>query len=80
MPRRAAKKPREPVVLPVDDDAYIRLGTVLAVYPVGENTWHEGVRAGRYPHPVKLSERIVGWRVGDIRALLESRAGGSRTA
>lgn len=44
------------------------------VYPVSKSTWWAGVRAGRYPQPVKLGERITAWRVEDIRALIEDPA------
>ena len=44
---------------------------VPALIPVCRSTWWAGVRAGRYPKPVKLGERITAWRVEDIRALIE---------
>lgn len=47
---------------------------VPAVIPVSRSTWWAGVKAGRYPRPVKLGPRITAWRVEDIRALIE-RAG-----
>jgi predicted DNA-binding transcriptional regulator AlpA len=43
----------------------------VGVYPVSKSTWWAGVRAGRYPQPVKLGERITAWKVEDIRALIE---------
>jgi prophage regulatory protein len=49
---------------------FIRLPNVLNVFPVGKSTWWEGVRSGKYPAPVKLSERITAWRVSDIRRLI----------
>jgi len=44
---------------------------IPAIVPVGASTWWAGVRSGRYPKPVKLSERITAWRVEDIRGLIE---------
>lgn len=70
MPSRPSKKPRKPVALPEDDDAFVRLPVVLSVYPVGETSWWAGVKSGRYPKPVKLSKRVNAWRVGGIRQLL----------
>ena len=70
MPPRPLKNVRRPVALPEDDDAYVRLSTVLSVYPVGESTWHRGVADGRYPKPVKLSARVSAYKVGQIRQLL----------
>lgn len=47
---------------------------VAGLIPVSRSTWWAGVRAGRYPQPVKLGERCTAWRAEDIRALIE-RAG-----
>lgn len=44
------------------------------IFPVCRSTWWAGVKAGRYPQPVKLGERITAWRVEDIRALIEQVA------
>jgi predicted DNA-binding transcriptional regulator AlpA len=33
---------------------------------IGETTFEEEVKAGRYPKPFKLSKRINGWRIADI--------------
>lgn len=53
---------------------FIRLPAVLSVIPVSKSTWWAGVKSGRYPKPVKLSERITAWRVEDIQALIEKSA------
>lgn len=49
----------------------IRLDEVLAHLPISRSTFWEGVRAGRYPRPVKLGERITCWRLPDILRLAE---------
>lgn len=41
------------------------------IFPVSRSTWWAGVRSGRYPQPVKLSERTTAWRRADIEALIE---------
>ncbi len=41
------------------------------ILPIGKTTWWEGVRAGKYPPPVKLGRRTF-WRAADIRRLVES--------
>ena len=41
------------------------------IFPVSKSHWWAGVKAGRYPKPVKLGPRITAWRVEDIRALIE---------
>jgi prophage regulatory protein len=40
--------------------------------PVGKTCWWQGVKAGRFPKPVKLGPRVTVWRVEDIRALIAS--------
>lgn len=42
------------------------------VVPVCRSTWWAGVRAGRYPEPIRLSPRVTVWRVEDIRKMIES--------
>jgi prophage regulatory protein len=52
------------------DIALWKLPRVLAHVPVSRSGWLAGVKAGRYPAPVRLSERSVAWRATDIRALV----------
>ena len=49
----------------------VRLRQILDVYPVSRSHWYQGVREGRYPQPVKLSEGISAWKVSEIRKLIE---------
>lgn len=42
------------------------------IIPVSRSAWWRGVKAGHYPSPVKLGERVTAWRVEDIRALIKS--------
>lgn len=58
-----------PKVLP--PEGYVRLPQVLSVIPVGKSTWWAGVKAGRFPQPVKLGPRVTAWRVADLRALID---------
>ena len=57
------------------ETGFVRLGQVLKVFPVSKSTWWAGVKDGRFPQPVKLSEKITAWRVEDIRALIASKQG-----
>ncbi|MFI4955604.1 MAG: helix-turn-helix transcriptional regulator [Gammaproteobacteria bacterium] len=43
---------------------------IAPLIPVGKSTWWKGVKAGRFPMPVKLGPRITAWRVEDIMALI----------
>jgi prophage regulatory protein len=64
---------------PLPAIGYLRLNQIVgdkkagipAIIPVSKSTWWAGVKTGRYPQPVKLSERCTAWRVVDIRALIE---------
>ena len=56
------------------ETGFVRLPTILKVFPVSKSTWWAGVKDGRYPQPVKLGLKITAWRVEDIRALIETHA------
>jgi prophage regulatory protein len=49
----------------------VRLSTILAIIPVSESSWWQGVKDGRFPKPVKLGPRTTAWRAEEIRALIE---------
>ena len=42
--------------------------------PICKTQWWAGVKAGRFPAPVKLGPRTTAWRVEDIRELIERRS------
>lgn len=44
------------------------------ILPFSESTLRRMVRAGEFPAPVRISDRVSAWRVEDVRAWLESRA------
>lgn len=50
----------------------LRLKQVLELVPVSKSSWWAGVKLGRYPASVKLSERTTCWRLSDIMALIQS--------
>ena len=51
---------------------FIRLPAVLAVFPISKSTFWLGIKEGRYPAGVKLSEKCTAWRVEDIRAMIQA--------
>jgi predicted DNA-binding transcriptional regulator AlpA len=63
---------RNRITLP--ETGFVRLPVVLSVYPVSKSTWWAGVKSGRYPAGVKLSEKTTAWDVTKIRQLIESAA------
>lgn len=71
--RRAAAFPSALTNFPLlPDDAFVRLPVVTGLYACSPATVWRHVKAGLIPAPVKLSERIAAWRVGDLRAALVS--------
>lgn len=55
----------------MSNEGLLRLPQVLELFPVCRSNWLEGVRAGRYPKPIRLSKRTVAWRRSDIAELIE---------
>jgi prophage regulatory protein len=55
------------------ETGYLRLPVVLYHFPVSKSTWWAGIKAGKYPAGVKLSERVTAWKVEDIRALIDQQ-------
>ncbi len=44
---------------------------IPGIVPVSRAAWYAGIKNGRYPKPVKLSEKTAAWRVSDIEVLVE---------
>jgi len=42
-----------------------------AIIPVSRSHWWEGIKQGKFPRGIKLSERCTVWRVEDILQLIE---------
>lgn len=53
------------------DVGFVRLDTILKIFPIGKTTWWEGVKSGKYPKPIKLSPRVTAWKAKDIKNLIE---------
>ncbi len=45
---------------------------VPPIIPIGRSAWWAGVKAGRFPQPIKLGPRTTCWRAEDIRALIDT--------
>lgn len=50
--------------------SFVRLPVVCTLHACAPATVWRWVKAGRIPAPVKLSDRVTAWRVGDLRASL----------
>jgi len=51
-----------------------RLKDTLAPLPFSAPTLWRKVKAGTFPRPMKLSQRVTAWRVGDVREWLSARS------
>ena len=83
--KRTAAPPTHAAAITFDtlpDSAYLRESQlvqspkrpdVAAPLPFSGNTLWRKVKAREFPQPVKLGPRITAWKVGDVRAWLESQ-------
>lgn len=55
----------------IPETGLMRIKQVLKFIPVSRSGWWAGVKVGRFPRPIKLSERVTVWRASDIRSLVE---------
>ena len=74
----ASRSSAAPAQLPIT--GFLRLPQIVGdktcippipgLIPVCKSAWWAGVKAGRFPKPIKLSPRVTVWRVEDIRELI----------
>ena len=62
-------KPLETIPL---DARLLRLCEVLEIIPISKSSWWAGVKAGKYPKPIKLGPRTTCWRLSDVLELVEA--------
>ena len=43
---------------------------IAAIIPISKSAWWNGVKAGSYPAPIKLSENVTVWRSDAIQSLV----------
>jgi prophage regulatory protein len=67
--RKPDRKKQEARALP--ETGLLRVKEVLSYVPISRSTLWLWVRSGRFPQPIKLSERVTCWRASDIRQLIE---------
>ncbi len=64
-----ARRQEQLTTLP--ETGFLRLNQVLQLIPVGVTRWYEGIKTGEFPAPISLGPRAKGYRVADIRALID---------
>lgn len=53
---------------------FVRLAQLVpSIIPISTATLWRKVKAGKFPAPVKLSERVTAWQVADVRKWLDAR-------
>jgi predicted DNA-binding transcriptional regulator AlpA len=62
----------------IPSTGFLRLRHVLQIIPVSKSVWWEGCKTGRFPKPIKLSERTTAWKAEDIAALVKRLGGEAR--
>lgn len=68
------------IIQPIKLSGYLRINQIVgdpkagipALIPVAKSTWWAGVKSGKYPQPIKLSDRVTVWRAEDIKAYIEN--------
>ena len=66
-----SKDSKIPEIQELPQTGLLRIKQVLKFVPVSRSNWWAGVKSGRFPQSIKLSERVTVWRASDIRALVE---------
>ncbi|MDC0069535.1 transcriptional regulator [Gammaproteobacteria bacterium] len=67
----------------MSEDSFYRLKQIVGdkkneippIIPVSPSTWWLGVKSGRYPKPIKLSQKVTVWRGSDLLALIQKEVG-----
>lgn len=67
----------KPATLPPDltDRRLLRPAEVAEMFRCSRSHVYRLAKAGELPPPVRISHGVSGWRVGDVLALIERRAG-----
>lgn len=55
------------------DQSMARAKTICNTLDFSKSTLHRKVAEGTFPKPFQLFEGVVAWKVGDVRAWLQSR-------
>lgn len=66
----------------IPETGFLRLNQIIgdkkkeipAIIPISKSSWWAGVKTGRYPKSIKLSDRCTVWRVEDIRDFISKNA------
>lgn len=71
--RKHSATPTDAAATSPAHDRIITLAEVRARFPVDRTTLYKMHTSGRFPKPVNLGVRRLGWRESDVQAWLASR-------
>jgi prophage regulatory protein len=57
---------------------FLRLPQVIEVTGVARSSLYDLIAEGRFPKPIKISDRCVGWVEGEVREWMRQRIAASR--
>ena len=44
---------------------------ITPIIPISKTAWRKGVAEGKYPQPIKLSEKVTVWRADEVQKLVD---------
>ncbi len=65
-------KTQSPLALP--QEGFVRVATVARTLNISIGTVWRWSAAGKFPKPVKISGRVTGWLVADVRAWIAEKS------
>lgn len=71
VPKYTTDQPKKtpPILVP---GVLLRINQFIpSILPIAKSTFWAGVKTGKYPKPIKLSERVTCWRSEDILAVCD---------
>lgn len=69
---RGSTSSRQALAFPAQ--GFLRQSQIVGkIIPVGATTLWRWVNAGKFPKPIKLSERVTAWRCEDVRAWMDQQ-------
>ena len=70
-------KPKPTNETPKAPERYLRIWDIIGdkkrditpILPISKSCWWAGIRSGKYPKGVKISERCTAWRASEVMAI-----------
>ena len=57
----------------MEANSFIRIKDLVKIVPISKAHIWRLARAGKFPKPVRLSERCTAWKVADVEAWLKAK-------